>query len=305
MFASLVLASDASANPAASPATPAVQTEMRNVTLHVDDAIVLEVRRLRGELVPTKPGEPPTFDEKDSFVVRVDSAEVAIDVGSLSRLLNRYVFDYAGSPLRAIDVKTVDGAVELRGTLRKGVDVPFSIRADVRVDRNAELRLHPSSIKALGIPAKRLLQWFGVELASLVRLKGDRGVRVDGDDFVLNTARLLPPPRIEGRLRAVRVEPGRIVELFGPGRAAPLHPPEPNTNYMYYRGGVLRFGKLTMTDADLELIDERPDDPFDFFQDRYNDQLVAGYSKNTPTHGLKVYMPDYRRLPRGRPAAAP
>jgi len=65
---------------------------------------------------------------------------------------------------------------------------------------------------------------------------------------------------------------------------------------MYYRGGVLRFGKLTMSDADMELIDQSPADPFDFFQDRYNDQLVAGYSKNTRDHGLKVYMPDYYRI---------
>ena len=65
---------------------------------------------------------------------------------------------------------------------------------------------------------------------------------------------------------------------------------------MYDRGGVLRFGKLTMTDTDMELIDQDTADPFDFFQDRYKDQLVAGYSKNTPEQGLKVFMPDYHRL---------
>jgi hypothetical protein len=61
---------------------------------------------------------------------------------------------------------------------------------------------------------------------------------------------------------------------------------------MYFRGGKLRFGKLTMTDTDLALIDEDPKDPFDFNLDRYNDQRVAGYSKNTPSHGLKTFMPD-------------
>jgi hypothetical protein len=56
-----------------------------------------------------------------------------------------------------------------------------------------------------------------------------------------------------------------------------------------------------MTDTDIQLIDDNPNDPFDFSQDRYNDQLVAGYSKNTPRLGLKVYMPDYHRVakPRG------
>jgi hypothetical protein len=48
-----------------------------------------------------------------------------------------------------------------------------------------------------------------------------------------------------------------------------------------------------MRDADLQLIDSDPADPFDFFPMRYNAQLVAGYSKNTPAKGLKTYMPDF------------
>ena len=32
--------------------------------------------------------------------------------------------------------------------------------------------------------------------------------------------------------------------------------------------------------------------PFDFFPEKYQRQLVAGYSKNTPSGGLITYMPD-------------
>jgi hypothetical protein len=46
----------------------------------------------------------------------------------------------------------------------------------------------------------------------------------------------------------------------------------------------------------MQLIDNDPSDPFDFFQERYKDQLVAGYSQNTPALGLKVYMPDYQSV---------
>jgi hypothetical protein len=63
---------------------------------------------------------------------------------------------------------------------------------------------------------------------------------------------------------------------------------------MYYRGGVLRFGRLTMTDADLLIVDADPSNPFDFFLDHYNDQLVAGYSKNTMSKALISVWPDYR-----------
>ena len=82
-------------------------------------------------------------------------------------------------------------------------------------------------------------------------------------------------------------------------RVTPLRKPAPAArNYIYFGGGDIRFGKLTMSDADLQLIDTDPRDPFDFFPARYDVQLVAGYSKNTPARGLKTYMPDYADIPK-------
>jgi hypothetical protein len=65
---------------------------------------------------------------------------------------------------------------------------------------------------------------------------------------------------------------------------------------MAYCGGVLRFGKLTMNNTDMQLIDADPTDPFDSFPQHYNQQLVAGYSKTTATGVLWVYMPDYNKI---------
>jgi len=283
-------------SPQAAAAAEPVAVQMRNIALHIDAATIMNIRRLRGELVSTKAGEPPVFDDKNSFVVRIDSAEIAVSVDSLSRLMNNYVFHYSGAPLEHMQIATEGQNLRIKGTLKKGIDVPFTIVANARVDADGGLRLHPVSIKTIGIPSKKLLDFLGLDLQKLIKVNAERGVRIDGDDLVMQPSRLVPPPRIEGHLQAVRIEPGTVVQVFGPGSEKPLAPPERNTNYMYYRGGVLRFGKLTMTDTDMELIDQRPQDPFDFFQDRYNEQLVAGYSKNTPSHGLKVYMPDYRSL---------
>ena len=74
---------------------------------------------------------------------------------------------------------------------------------------------------------------------------------------------------------------------------------------MYYRRGTLRFGKLTMRDADLLLVDSDPKDAFDFSPKQYNDQLMAGYSKNTRARGLIVYMPDLGDLPRRSTPGSP
>jgi hypothetical protein len=62
---------------------------------------------------------------------------------------------------------------------------------------------------------------------------------------------------------------------------------------MFFHGRVLRFGKLTMDGADLQIVDADPDDPFDFSLAHINQQLVAGTSRNQSDFGLVTTMPDY------------
>jgi hypothetical protein len=294
---SLVLAFLISSGAAPIAAPAPVQVQMRNVALHVDATTIVRIVHLRGELISTSPTKPPVFDDRRSFKVRVDSGEIAVDSGALTQLLNHYLFSYKGSPLRDLKVTTEEGRLRIDGELRKGVPIPFSMLAEPSVTPDGTLRLHPTKVNALGIPARRLMSMFGLELSNLISLKHARGARIDGDDFLLDPAALIPPPTIEGRLQSVRIDGDTIVQRFGPGRLPALKPPDPAAaNYMYYSGGILKFGKLTMANTDMQLIDDNPRDPFDFNQDRYNDQLVAGYSKNTAALGLKVYMPDYHRV---------
>jgi hypothetical protein len=93
------------------------------------------------------------------------------------------------------------------------------------------------------------------------------------------------------------VEGDRIIQTFETKEVKPLAPPLTVRNYIYHRGGVLRFGKLTMHDADLEIVNSSKRATFDFSLPEYNRQLVAGYSKNTPVHGLIVFMPDFGAPP--------
>jgi hypothetical protein len=269
---------------------------MRGVDFHVDSQIVLQIRYLRGALRRTSPDKPPYFDDKHSFFLQIYTATIAITPAHLSDLLNRYVFAYPGVPLHHLSVTAEHGELVQRGTL-KGIS--FKVVGDVTVTPSGELRLHSSTIKAAGIPVGGLMDLFGIQLQKLVSLKGARGVRLEKNDFILDPAGLLPPPTAHGTLSAVQVNDTAIVQIFKPAQgqsAKPLVPPErTGPNFMYYHGGVLRFGKLTMNNTDLLITDGDPRDPFDFFLDRYNQQLTAGYSRNTPSHGLIVVMPDFRR----------
>ena len=270
-----------------------VQVRMENVNFHVGNGVELRVFYLTGRLASAAPGKVPTVDDVNSYVIEIDSARVAMTAGSLSNLMNNVLFAGPSAPIKSTKVE-IDGAeLKQTGTLKKGISVPFTMRASLGVTPDGKLRLHPTSMKAAGIIPKGLLDFFGVHLNSLVKVGAESPVRVSGDDLLLDPARVLPPPRIRGKLTKAWIADGLVYEQFGgdkPGRS--ITPPIASHNFMYYRGGTLRFGKLTMVDADLMLVDDDPKDPFDFSPANYRDQLVAGYSKNTPDNGLVTHMPD-------------
>ena len=285
-----------------------VEAEMRHVLYRVGDRVVLRIRHLRGALLPTKDA-PPWFDAPESFTPAIDTGEVSISPASLSALLNDYVFNYKGTPLRNLTVSIDRGQLKQRGTLHKVIDLPFTIRATLSATPDGRLRLHPTSVQVAGIGVRGLMRTFGIELENLVHVRQGRGVEIADNDFLLAPASLLPPPRIEGRVTAVRIEAGMIEQTFGGstrrGRFQPLHPSDPSApNYMFYRGRILRFGKLTMVDTDLQIVDADPSDPFDFYLAHLNEQLVAGQSRNQADFGLLTVMPDYADLERRASAGA-
>ncbi len=289
---------------AASAAQPtgSVEVDMRNVDLHLTDDVTLRVHALRGRFVPTRPGAPPNLDLKESYVVEVDAGETAIDQAALNTLMNKYVFGDEKAPIKDLDIKVEDGLVKEKGKLDKKIDIPFKVKGAVDVTPDGKLRIHAKSVKSLGLPIKPLMKLFGIEMDDIVKMPPGHGVTVDDNDFIIDPQQMMPPPRMRGHITAVRIEGDEIVQTFGTAAPPPLVAGL-SRNHIYWRRGTLRFGKLTMRDTDLELIDQDPSDPFDFSAPRYNDMLIAGYSKNTPRLGLKTYLPDYDDLKAGRRVA--
>jgi hypothetical protein len=287
-----------------------VAVQMRHVDFHVDSSIVMRIDFLRGQLRPTDPEHSPYFDDKNSFLLVIDSARVRLPPDKLGELLNRYTFAYPGSPLRNLRLSVEKGQLQQQGTMR---GISFTMLGDVSLTPAGEIKLHPTSVKAVGIGVGGLMKFFGLNLEKLVKLRGTRGVRIEKNDFYLNAAQLLPPPRVQGTVTSIELTDSAISLVFHPADSSKVKelpvPDSKVTNYMYYRGNVLRFGKLTMHDTDLLIEDANPGDPFDFFLDEYQAQLVAGYSKMRADRGLTVVMQDFSKTPplprephsRGRP----
>lgn len=286
--------------PQANGHTGAVAIQMRNVNLLLARDIVLEVHTLRGELQRTKPDVPVTFDDSDSFLLEADTGEIAIAPASLGALMNSYVFGYEGAPIRHVTVSIEGDRLIQKGTIHKGIDLPFEVEGSLSATADGNIRVHADKIKSGHLPVKGLLHFLGEDLSKLIKQNAGRGVQVEGDDIILEPRALTPPPHIRGRVTRAGIVAGKIVLAYDSGRQpAMLNPPFHSAAYIYHRGGVLRFGKLTMNDADLEIVGDRPG-VFQFFQREYQKQLVAGYSKNTPANGLVAHMADYSRFASSR-----
>ncbi len=288
------------------PSPPAVQDtsatrptnlQMQNVDFYVDREIPLRIRRLSGT-IRSKTGGPVLFDDKNSFVIAVGAAEVGLTGRDLSLLLNKFVFNYAGSPLRNISISTSGTQIIQKGTLHKVFPMPFEIRANLAVMPDGRIRIRPTRTEILGLHVDRLMEGLGLALDEVINLKKAKGASVSGNDIFLEPTKILPPPAIEGRVTGVRVEGNQVVQTFGnPATMAFAAIPDTSArNYMYYRGGTLRFGKLTMSDAEMLISDLDLADAFRFDIDRYQAQLIAGYSRSLPSGGLSVWMRDIDKV---------
>jgi hypothetical protein len=274
------------------------RVQMQNVDFHVDDTIVLRIRTVRGALLRKNPAKPAFFDDKQSFDFRIDSGVIGISTESLANLLNNYVFAYPKAPLKDVSLTIEDGKIKMKGTVHKITDLPFEVVGNLLATPEGKIQLHPTSIKTGGIPVKGLMGLFGIELDELIKGTESRGVKIDDNDITMDPEVMIPPPQVRGKITAIRIEGDEVIQIFGTDTKASIASNRKRSNFMYYRGGTIRFGKLTMSNADLRLVDRDPKTPFDFSMDHYNSQLVAGYSKNQPNLGLVVYVPDYYRIQR-------
>ena len=273
-----------------------VQIAMKNVMYHYTGPIAVHVVQLQGELLPKKSGEIPVFDDKTSFTLALSSAEISISCDALARVLNENVLSASNSPIKDLTIESRNNQLIIKGKLPQKGDVSFETTGVLTAEGDGRIRLHTEHLKAAHLPVKGLLDLLGIDIAHMINTKKIQGISADKDDLILNPEQILPPPHIQGRVTAVRLQGNDIVQVFGKAQAERVAANQTG-NYLAFRHGDLRFGKLTMRDSDLIMIDMDPEDPFDFYLDHYQDQLVAGYTKSTAAFGLRAYARDYNKLP--------
>jgi hypothetical protein len=103
----------------------AVQAQMRNVIYRFTDSAAVHIKSLDRDLVPVKPADYPAFDKRDSFHIRIASAEISIAAADLASIFNAYLFARPNTPLSDLSVSIERGHVKIKGRLHKVGEVPI------------------------------------------------------------------------------------------------------------------------------------------------------------------------------------
>ena len=162
---------------AAEPAGGETRVEMVNVIIHLDAAMTLQIRRLSGKLLRANKSQTPSFDDNRSYIIDVDSAEIAVGMPSMTHMMNTYVFGDPDAPLKDLRLSIEGGQVKQEGTIRKGPGIPFEMIGEMSPTPDGKIRIHPKHMRAGKLPVKGLMKLFGVDMAKLINTRNTRGSR--------------------------------------------------------------------------------------------------------------------------------
>jgi hypothetical protein len=285
------------APPAAKAEKQAVKADFHNVLFRLTPNGAALLENVSGELWPVGKYDVPVFDDKTSFELRIANGTISITPAALAAILNEHVFAATDAPLKEISLEIRDERLIVKGKLHSKKDLPFETAGELMISDDGRLRVRTEKVKALHLPVKKVMELFGIEFASVLNTSKIAGLDTDKNDLLLDLNALLPPPHIRGKIATARLGKNAITVVYGDGGRKIASPVDAG-NYIYLRENRVRFGKLAMENTDLALIDLDPQDPLDWNQSRYEQQLAAGYTKVTERFGLRSFVKDFAKLPR-------
>jgi hypothetical protein len=91
----------------------AVQAQMRNVMYHFTESVAVHIKSLNGSLLPRDKNEFPIFDDKESFILHIDNAEIIMAATDLANVLNSYVFAAPRNVLSGVSIMLENGQMKI------------------------------------------------------------------------------------------------------------------------------------------------------------------------------------------------
>lgn len=307
MVAAIALLTGCGAAPISRPAlgtrpADAVQAQGRstatrfmaaNMCYRVDKQLRVFLDELDSDIIRKDGGKVFDPSDKGAFAIGIRHARARLEPAALEALLNGYVFGDKDAPLKDLRVAMKNGRLTLAGKLKKGIWLGFEMEGEVSPTPEGRVRMVPQSIKSMGIRIDDLMKLVGLDLARLLKARQEKGVVIEGNEIVLDPAKMFPPPKLVGPVTAVKVAGGVLDLTFRDGAPRPLPAmPVKAPNWIALWGGSVRVNAVVADDAKVQLVDAHPADPFFYALDFYRESLEGGFVVAAKEGHMVAYLPD-------------
>lgn len=276
----------------------------RDVDFRVTGDIGFMIHRMAASLTPTRGGDPVVFDDPTSTAITVHRGEVTLDNARLTAIFDRYLFQYQGSPLRRMRVEAQQGTLRITGEMQRNGWVPIALCGTLFMRNREELVFHANQIEAGGVPASRLMQAAHVKMADLLKVETPI-VRLDGDDVVMQVAKLTPPPALRMTITRIDITPAGARFTLDDGKLRDIAwPVAMPARGLWLDGGDVKFMRAMPMNIAMAIAPTDPGVPFVLDLYHYREQMAAGYFTFDETGALDVRLPSYPTLAGSQSAAA-
>ena len=266
-------ASNAAAGDERHSSGPAPLIHVQNVDFYVAGHIGFHVRSLDAQMVPKKPGEPVDLDDPNQYDIHIIDGEVVEPWPAMAALFNDYLLDYAPRSLNDLQLKPLDGKLEVTGGIKlwnhfPGVWLPTTMRGTIAAEDERHLVYRPTEVKVLGVPQAGLLRALDIPLASLTPFVR-KGVALKGNDLVFDQYTVFPAPTLVSRLASATVTDEGLVLKFrhtdaSAGAIAARPPAGAGESFVWIESGDVKMFNSLVTNARTYIEDSSNAGPMKF-----------------------------------------
>ncbi len=278
-----------------------VHIRLQNVRFEWSDRVYIDAGNMAVRAVPVH-GTVVNFDDLESFHLLLQKSVVTVRPEVLAGMFNESVFNYPASRVRDLKVSIAkdDHGVEtvvLDGKVNMIAWLPFKMYTHLGVDPSSNtMVITVDHLKLFGVlPATKLISWTPLHLDRVIALPPNKSLLVHGNQIMVKPFGLFPPPRVDGTMAAVAVDPDVIRITFA---GDPIAAPQSDAkNYVFLQGGASQFGHFRMADTDVLILDKNPSNPFVFSLQHYAEMIPRSTVDVPDTKSARVTMPDYGTAP--------
>lgn len=242
--------------------TRGVGIEVHNVDYELADGVGFYVKSLKGMLVPHDSSKPVNFDDPAEYDIHIYTGTVVVRPSDLDALFNQYVLTYEPRALSSVENHTTKNTLKVSVAARlfkfipPAGGLPTTLSGPVKVTNDNELVYTPDSVSSLGLPLLPILKATGLSLSTITPFKRT-GVRLDGNQLIMNPATLFPPPALKiDHIKSAKLSDAGLTLVFSSPQGTPTFasPPVDTDSYIWLQSGDARFYGTVLVNARLLLM---------------------------------------------------